>query len=97
MPYTHYINTKQVMHWIQFQSYQPPVNLDHIAGFSKITEENCRCIQFITASGCFLDWEYDDESTCNEDYQTLIEMVLHPDLQNHPIRSNSLHTKGTHV
>ncbi len=67
------------MNWIQFRSDQTPINLDNIVGFFKSTVDDYPYIQFITASGSTLTWDYNSPSIRDEDYRTLIGIIFHPE------------------
>ena len=66
------------MNWVQFRSDQAPINLDHVIRFKKTQEEySFFCIRFFTVAGDRFHWSYRREALCNEDYQALIQIVLH--------------------
>ncbi len=65
------------MNWIRFRSDQIPVNLDHIVTFRKKRDEKKFQIKFYFINGYSFDWDYSTEATRDEDYQSLIQTILH--------------------
>lgn len=65
------------MNWIQFRSDQAPVNLDHIVTIRKNRDEKKFQIKFYFINSYSFDWDYSTEATRDEDYQSLIQTILH--------------------
>jgi len=65
------------MNWIQFRSDQTPVNLDHIVTLRKTSDDDQFSIEFFFVTRYSFNWDYSSEASRDEDYQSLIQTILH--------------------